>query len=1196
MQFHGTLNGHPLNLLIDSGASTNFISIEFIQRHQLSLVTDNVSPTPNSSSQVTLADGSHQTTRGTLEYACLNIGTYTDHIDFTALSLPKYDAILGLAWLHALNPNIDWITGTISLRHDGRDHRLTANTAADLITAATPSLNAILIEPNELLRDIKRKEIGSFVLAFHDSIGEKPTVTESHLNSVDSKTVTDNTESNPRLTSDTPTKLDEDSESTLAVLRKKILNDFKDVFAEPPPGLPPQRAIDHTIDLKPDAKPEARPIYSMSQPELEVLNKTLVELETAGHIRPSKSPWGAPVLFVKKKDGTLRMCVDYRALNNHTIKNRYPLPRIDELFDRLIGARYFTKLDLRSGYHQIRIDEKDIEKTAFRCRYGHYEYLVMPFGLTNAPATFMHLMHQVLRSFLDTFVIVFLDDILIYSRTLSEHLRHVTEVLKTLRDNKLFAKESKCEIVQLQVEFLGHRVDRDGLHMMDEKLDAIRDWPTLTNIADVRSFLGLCGFYRRFIKDFSKIASPLTELLHKDAPFVWGEPQRLAFEALKSAMCSRPILIIPDPKKPFVVCTDASGYAVGATLSQDIDNGRGLLPVAFMSKKMSDAERNYSVHEQEMLAIVLAITMWRHYLHGNRFTVRVLTDHNSLQYFMTQPNLSRRQTRWMEMLAEYDFTIEYQPGTKNVVADALSRRPDHRADGSKTSVPQLTLTESSVSFNDDITDRIKQGYAHDNMCSKVLATPSRYTEYTIDSSTGLIHFNGRTVIPNDASIKSLILRECHDAATSGHLGAAKTLELAKRLCYWYGMDREIREYVTTCTSCQMNKSTTQPTPGLMQPLPIPDRPWSSVSMDFIVSLPRTAAGFDAILVVVCRLTKMVHFLPCTTNIDAPPTALLFFREVVRHHGMPQSIISDRDPRFTSKFWESLFKIWDTKLAMSTAYHPQTDGQTERANRTLEDMLRHYIDTLRQNDWDDHLPAIEFAYNNSKQASSGLTPFQLAYGQHPRLPLADAIKSLVQCNNPTASERTELFTKQIESATEHLKKAQERQKKYADEHRREMILAVGDKVFLSSSNLRFIHKDRSTKLNPKRLGPYTVKRVVSPVAYELDLPPQLRIHPVFHIEKLEKLRESSTFSPHRTPSLPRTPPEAEDDDRQEYEVESILDRRTYKLRNGRTRTEYHVKWKGYPLHDATWEPAANLSNAASMISEYLRRHGPSTERK
>ena len=1163
MQLHGTLNSYPVRLLVDSGASTNYVSTDFIRNNNLRI---NTATTVNT---VTLADGSQQKSHGTLEHACITIGTYIDHFDFTVLPLPKYDAILGLAWLQSLNPTIDWITQSITLVHDGRQHMFTTNTE---IQPALPlpqkPLNNLIMTKAALKFSIKHQEIHSLILVQHTSD------ISLHLTSIDTES---------------------ENESEEQVLRKSILTEFKDVFPpDLPHGLPPSRDVDHKIELTPGSRPTIRPTYAMSAKELEELNTQLGELTKQGFIRPSKAPYASPVLFVKKKDGTMRMCVDYRALNQATIKNKYPLPRIDELFDRLQGAKFFTKLDLRSGYHQIRIAEEDVEKTAFRCRYGHYEYLVMPFGLTNAPATFMHLMNTILRPHLDHFVIVFIDDILIYSRTLEDHRRHLTEVLQILRQHKLYAKESKCEIVQHSVEFLGHRIDENGLHMMTEKLDAIRDWPQLTKVEDIRSFLGLCGFYRRFIKDFSKITAPLTQLLHKDAPFIWDEPQQEAFQQLKDAMMTKPVLVLPDPSKPFVCTTDASGYAIGATLSQD--QGSGLKPIAYLSKKMNEHEMNYPVHEQELLSIVISMTTWRQYLHGNPFTLRVLTDHHSLQWLKTQPHLSRRQQRWVELLAEYDFNIEYQEGKKNVVADALSRRPDHRppTDTTSESAPSSSspaldinaLTEAIVVSSPDLLARLKASYVTDPLCQSIINEPLKHHEYTIDSN-GIIHLDGRTVIPaTNVALKADILHECHDIPTSGHLGSAKTLELVKRQFYWNAMDKDVKEYVTTCLTCQRDKPSNQAPIGLMQPLPIPERPWSSVSMDLITQLPRTQTGYDAIFVVVCRFTKMVHYIPCVTAVSAPQLATLFFREVVKHHGMPLSIVSDRDPRFTSLFWQSLWKTWGTKLAMSTAYHPQTDGQTERANRTLEDMIRHYVGP-DQTDWDEHLPALEFAYNNSKQASTNMTPFQMNNVQQPHLPLSEALKSKTDCNNPTAAERTELFHRQIQEATEHIKQAQQRQKKYADEHRRDITFKVGDHVLLSTANLRFVHKDKASKLLPKFLGPFTIVKVVSPVAYELALPPALRIHPVQHTEKLKPVQESSSFAPHRSQVPLPPPPEVLEDGQVEFEVERILDRRIQKFRNGRTRTEYLVHWKGYPLYDATWEPANNLNHSQTLISEYLR---------
>jgi hypothetical protein len=1167
MQLHGTLNSYPVRLLVDSGANTNYVSTEFIRNNNIRI---NTASTVNT---VTLADGSQQGSRGTLEHACITIGTYIDHFDFTVLPLPKYDAILGLAWLASLNPTIDWITQSITLVHDGRKHMFTTNTEPTS-TSSQKSLNTLIMTQASLKHSIKHHEIHSLVLVQHTSD------TSLHLTSIDT-----------------------DTESQ--TLRKSILTEFKDVFPpDLPPGLPPRRDVDHKIELTPGARPSIRPTYAMSAKELEELSSQLNELTKQGFIRPSKAPYASPVLFVKKKDGSMRMCVDYRALNQATIKNKYPLPRIDELFDRLAGAKYFTKLDLRSGYHQIRIAEEDIEKTAFRCRYGHYEYLVMPFGLTNAPATFMHLMNTILRPHLDHFVVVFLDDILIYSRTLADHHRHVKQVLQILRQHKLFAKESKCEIVQHCVEFLGHRIDSHGLHMMTEKLDAIREWPPLTKVEDIRSFLGLCGFYRRFIKDFSKITTPLTQLVHKDTPFTWEEPQQQAFQRLKDTMMTQPVLILPDPSKPYVCTTDASGYAVGACLSQD--QGDGLRPIAYLSKKMNEHEMNYPVHEQELLAIVAALTTWRQHLHSCPFTLRVLTDHHSLQWLKTQPNLSRRQQRWVELLAEYDFTIEYQEGKKNVVADALSRRPDHRpskdntsestsssSSSSSSSSPILdvnVLTESIIVSPPDLLARLKASYVNDPHCQSIIKEPLKHHEYTIDSD-GIIHLDGRTVIPaTDISLKADILHECHDIPTSGHLGSAKTLELVKRQFYWNAMDKEVKEYVTTCLTCQRDKPSNQAPIGLMQPLPIPERPWSSVSMDLITQLPRTKTGYDAIFVVVCRFTKMVHYIPCVTAVSAPQLATLFFREVVKHHGMPLSIVSDRDPRFTSLFWQQLWKMWGTKLAMSTAYHPQTDGQTERANRTLEDMIRHYVGP-DQTDWDEHLPALEIAYNNSKQASTNMTPFQMNNVQQPHLPLAIALHSTKDCTNPTAIERTELFHQQIKEATEHLHHAQQRQKKYADEHRREIEFKVGDHVLLSTANLRFIHKDKASKLLPKYLGPFAITKKVSPVAYELALPAQFNIHPVQHTEKLKPVQESSYFAAHRSQASFPPPPQVLEDGQVEFEVERILNRRVQKSRNGRTRTEYLVQWKGYPAHDATWEPAQNLSNSASFISDYLKTTTP-----
>jgi hypothetical protein len=402
--------------------------------------------------------------------------------------------------------------------------------------------------------------------------------------------------------------------------------------------------------------------------EMAELKTQLTDLMQKGFIRPSVSPFGAPILFVHKKEGTLRLCVDYRALNKATVKNRYPLPRIDELMDQLAGAKYFTKIDLYSGYHQIRIKEEDVPKTAFRTRYGHYEFLVLPFGLTNAPATFMTLMNDVFKEYLDKFVVIYLDDILVYSKTKDDHVRHLRDVLSKLREHKLYAKIVKCEIMKNVVEYLGHFISSQGISVDKRKIDAVYNWPTPYNVSELRSFLGLASYYRKFVKGFSALVTPLTTFLHKEQTFRWDNEQKQAFDNIKHCLTTAPVLLIPDPSKAFTVTTDASDFAVGAVLSQD--QGQGDQPVAFESRKLSPAELNYPVHEKELLAIVHALRLWKTYLEGQRFTV--ITDHASLEYIKTQHNLSRRQARWLETLQSFDFEVRYRPGKTNVVANALS--------------------------------------------------------------------------------------------------------------------------------------------------------------------------------------------------------------------------------------------------------------------------------------------------------------------------------------------------------------------------------------------------------------------------------------------------------------------------------------------------------------------------------------------
>ncbi|GJS87709.1 putative reverse transcriptase domain-containing protein, partial [Tanacetum coccineum] len=404
----------------------------------------------------------------------------------------------------------------------------------------------------------------------------------------------------------------------------RVVRDFPEVFPDDLLGLPLVREIEFRIDLIPGASPVVRSPYRLAPSEMLELSNQLKELQEKGFIRPSHSPWGAPVLFVKKKDGSMRMCIDYRELNKLTIKNRYPLPRIDDLFDQLQGACCFSKIDLRSGYHQLRVREEDIPKTAFRTRYGHFEFTVMPFGLTNAPAIFMDLMNRVCKPYLDKFVIVFIDDILIYSKSEEEHEVHLKTILDLLEKEKLYAKFSKCEFWLKEVQFLGHVVNRDGIHVDPSKVESVKNWKTPESSTEIRSFLGLAGYYRRFIENFSKIAKPLTLLTQKNKTYVWGDKQDEAFRILKEKLCNAPVLALPDGPDDFVVYCDASKQGFGCVLMQ-----RGKV-IAYASRQLKKHEKNYTTHDLELGAVVFALKIWRHYLYGTKSVI--YTDHKSLQY------------------------------------------------------------------------------------------------------------------------------------------------------------------------------------------------------------------------------------------------------------------------------------------------------------------------------------------------------------------------------------------------------------------------------------------------------------------------------------------------------------------------------------------------------------------------------------
>ena len=1128
-QLVGHFCGHRVVCLVDSGASDNFVSLKFCRRVGVPLRT------ARRVRRITLADGSSQTSHLYVERAQLRLGSHEEQHDFTVMNLEKhdFDVILGMSWLSRVNPQIDWSTGSMTI----------------LDRRGRPSITHFLLKHKELKRCIRKNAL-DVILVLRTCV----------LNQLE--------DSKPSLAGGF------DKEKAEAE-RRRLVAEYPDCFPpDLPMELPPEREVDHRIELVAGSTPPSRPTFRMSPSELDEIKRQIDDLLSKGLIRPSKSPYGAPVILAKKKDGGWRFCIDYRALNAITVKNKYPLPRVDELFDRLQGAKYFSKIDLRCGYWQIKMHPEDVEKTAFRSRYGSFEWLVLPMGLTNAPATFMHLMHQIFRPFLDKFVVVFLDDVLIYSRTLAEHRKHVRQVLDLLRQHKLYCKESKCDFFREQVEFLGHVVDRDGIHMMESKVKAVREWPTPTSADDVRSFLGLAGYYRKFIQGFSDIAAPLTSLLKKETRFTWDTSAEQAFRKLIHAITTAPTLILPDPSKPYVITADACGFGIGACLMQD--QGRGLQPIAFLSKKLTDAELKYQNHERELLALFRALKEWRHYLYGSQFVLK--TDHRNLIWLLNQKQLSARQMHWLQYFQDFGgvIPIEHVAGRLNGVADGLSRRPDHRP----LHASVLEVYESRV---ENLQEEIRSKLPADAASRDILQHPQWYPKFQVSHGLIFVRDRHRLYVPSDGALRAKILYECHDAPSSGHLGTSKTVHAVTQLFFWPGMQRDIVRYIRSCEACQRNKPSHQLPIGLLQSLSIPTAPWSEISMDFIVELPRSRSGFDAVVVFVCRLTKQLHAVPMHTTATASDVARLLLREVVRHHGLPRVIVSDRDPRFIAHFWKALWQMLQTKLAMSTSFHPETDGQTERANRTLEDMLRSYVSAL-QDDWDEWLPLMEMAYNNSVQASTGFAPYYLNTGRDFPTSLRQALGQAAGAATPAAGVLLQRWEEALSAAREHMEAAQLRQQHWANQHRRDLTFKVGDRVWLSTENLR-----RSMPGTPKLLqrfeGPYRVKRVISPTAYELELPQSRRIHPVFHIHLLKPYIDGHAVLPERVPTHSHPPPEmlagdVDDGQAPEWEVDAIL-----KRKGQGARARYLVKWKGYPLEEATWEPLEHLKGARQVIDEY-----------
>ena len=961
----------------------------------------------------------------------------------------------------------------------------------------------------------------------------------------------------------------------------------------------------------------------------------------AGRMEQSTGEWSAQLVFAAKyKDDQLvgwRICGDYRDLNGYTKADAEPLPLPEEILDQLQGSCIFSKMDLLKGFNQIPVAADSRAYMAVSTPDGLYQPTVMPFGVRNAPSTFQREMRRVLRDKLHKGIEVFVDDIIIHSRTIDEHIALIRWLLQRLRDEHYYAHPEKCEFMLNKVSFLGHVVNSVGIAVQQHKVAAVRDWPAPANKREVRGFLGLAGYYRRFVQGFAKIAEPLSLLTHDNVAWQWEEAQQSAFQELKDRLSSAPILVYANPTQPYILQTDASDLAVGAVLSQRQDDGSER-PIAYWSHKLNKAEFNYSATEKELLAIVLACEHWAGYLEGSQCPILIRTDHQPLTWLNGRPVVTARLARWVVRLTGYDFKIDYVKGKENVAADALSRRSDIEevarreiaglrsgGQGERVKLAMAMSDEQAVTAVDDklselcvnidtIWDLMRTAAQNDDDYQRRLQGKQEDDKW--ERRGGLLwSSDGAVWVPNNRELRTLVLQLAHDWA--GHFGISRTLGKIRQYCVWDGMTREVEDYCRSCVTCTVHKSSNQRPAGVLSPLPIPAQPWDSIGIDFVGPLPPSTTGNDMIMVVVDRLSKMVLLAPCKLTINAKQAGILLLNMLLPLLAVPKSIVSDRDVRFTGSCWRQMWEHMGTRLDMSTAYHPQTDGQTERTNRTIQTLVRMYV-TERKGEWEDWLQMAAAAYNSTVHESTGKTPAEMNYPGRTIDPLSWALHDRKQAgDNEEAGRMLDSLRAVWSEARARLVAEREKQARHADKRRRPVRYEVGQMVYLSSKHLSTV----KGKLKERWTGPFVITAVkAGGSAVTLNLPAGWKMHSTFNVSLIKPYVTSRYQWPGRA-QQDRVVPVIVDGE-VEWEVEAIIGKYTQHVKGyeqrevtapparaglrARKRWEkvavttevvhYLVKWKGYDEVEASWMTVDELINCRELIDEYelIHQHTVSQE--
>ena len=979
----------------------------------------------------------------------------------------------------------------------------------------------------------------------------------------------------------------------------EFLDSRRTVFSVNNTELGTAKSVMHEIRVHTD-KPIRSTFYRANKANQDKIDQHIRDLLEHKIIQPSASPWASPCILVPKTDNTTRFVVDFRRLNKVTIHDSYPLPLIQDILDGLGGAKYFSTLDLTAGYHQILVEPNSRKYTAFIVRGGLYEYLRMPFGLSEASQTFVRLMEKVLHGLNYKIAFSYLDDIIVFSDTVEEHIKRLDLIFDRLEAEGLTLKPTKCVFLRESVEFLGHVISGKGIEPNPKKIKVVQDQIPPKDKKQVKSFLGLAGYYRKFVRDFSKIAFPLTRLLKKDTAFEWSNECERAFNTLKEKLVTAPVLAFPDFEKPFILYTDSSGFAMGMILGQLDSLGREVV-VSFAGRTLNKHEVNYTVTEQEALAVITGVKHFEHYLVGRKFTV--ITDHTALVWLLTQKQPRGRIARWILTLQSFDFTVKHKPGVSHKNADAISRI---------TNLPEVLALDANIFTQENIKDKQREDKTLAPLI-KLLESKGIHEDagqeedmgnkFLLDEQ-GILWISAKEQVRNNAnspyrlvipeSLKKQVLINFHDDLTAGHLGFDKSYGKISLRYWWDGMYKDVKNWCKSCESCAMVKPRKGVKVAPLQPIAVKG-PFESVQVDFVGPFNTSKSGNKHIIVYTDSLTKWVEASAVPTT-SAEHAIRTLFEQVIARHSCPRRLLSDLGKAFISNMLTELCKILEVDKRFSSAYHPMTQGQCERLNGTIVSILSNFANKNMDN-WDELLPGALLAYRTAPHAVTKYTPFYLLYG---RLSIMPTDVSLAK--PPTLNEKDSACFSRVAKniwiaqnmARQDIQSQKQNMKERYDQKAKETTLKVGDEVYLK---VGVTQKGKNKKLLPKYSGPFKLIEKTSPVNFRIDNSKNKRMNDIIHVNRMKKKEQRKVHVPENVQKRGQAgeakragnddkvvnPIETKEGGKKREQVEVINHRRT------RRGLLYLVKTIGAPEVTAVWTEAGN-EKYQDEIQMYIKNQG------